>query len=853
MRRIIPLLALSLLTPSVNLFGQNNSGASLPVDDASSGYNQTQRIQNIVKASLPSSTTPSVLSPGARVCLKQSDQISNNHLAGISSRTSNSGIKFRIPGLSTYPNSPDKVLPLSTCPNILVDGSFESGPGGTAWTQSSTNFGTPICDPSTCGTGTGTGPRTGNYWAWFGGYAGGSETGTIAQTVVFPSGDSISLSFYIEQILCDSPQDFLNVTVDGNNVYSVNGSSTLCGLLGYTNQTVDLSAYADGNPHTITFTSTTFSINGGQSNFFIDDIALYSCPPGPPTPACDDTLSFSGINLSIPDSNASGVTNSQTVTGVPGTALGQDVQLRKVCFKINHTWVGDLIVKLIAPNGTIITLLDRPGFPSSPSGCSGENLDMCIIQGTGNEAENICNTLPAITGDFTAFNGTDLDAINAAGGSPNGSWQLFVSDNATGDTGTLVNWQLIFNTGPDASWAAPAEVCHTSLPVNLNSLVTGTNGGTWSGTGVSGNNFSPAGLSGAIPVTYTVTNGQGCSDSSTQFINVVTSVPSASFTTIPVSLTVYFNNTTSGATSYQWNFGDGNSSSIENPNHTYTIPLSYLVSLTATNACGSNSSSQQIVVQNCPDSLLDGGLENGPSGGAWTAYSLNFGNPICNITSCGMGSGSGPRSGAYWAWFGGAAFFEESYISQLITLPSNSTPSLTFWLEQVACDTQDDFLKVSVDSDTLFITKGNSAICGQQGYSLQSVSLAAYADGLPHNLKFFSRVYGTGGGVTEFFVDDIRVNACAPIGIDENPLLQKVTIAPVPARDQITIRLTNIDQQSVSIEIKDIIGRNVINKTIALSNGIHSETLDVSSWNQGVYMLKVIADGSELKRKIVVQ
>lgn len=847
MRRILLLLILTLLMPSMNLFGQNNNALREGITELPAVVAPEHQPTLSVNAIISSTTA---VPSGGRICLKQQGKNHNNG-EGLSSRTNGTGLKFRIPGLSTYHNSSEKGLSLNSCPNIIIDGGFESGPGGTAWTQSSTNFGTPICDPSTCGTGTGTGPRNGNYWAWFGGYAGGIETGTISQTVVFPAGDSISLSFYLEQILCDSPQDFLNVTVDGNNVYSVNGSSLFCGLLGYTNQTVNLSAYADGNPHTITFTSTTFSINGGQSNFFVDDISLFSCPPGPPSPACDDTLSFSAINLAIPDSSTLGVTNAQTVTGVPGTTLGQDVQLRKVCFKINHTWVGDLVVKLIAPNGTMITLIDRPGYPSSPSGCSGENIDMCIIQGTGNEAENICNTLPAITGDYTAFNGTDLNAINTAGGSPNGSWQLFVSDNASGDTGTLVDWQLIFNTGPDADWNAPAEVCHTSLPINLNTLVNGTTGGTWSGTGVSGNNFNPAGLSGAIAVTYTVTNGQGCSDSSTQFINVITSVPAAGFTTIPVSLTIYFNNTTTGATSYQWNFGDGNTSILENPDHTYATPMAYLVTLVATNACGNNATSQSIVVQSCPDSITDGGLEGGPGGGAWTTYSLNFGSPICNIANCGTGSGTGPRTGAYWAWFGGAAFFEESFISQSITLPINSNPSLTFWLEQVECDTQDDFLKVSVDSDTLFVTKGNSAICGLQGYSLQSVSLSAYADGLPHNLKFFSRVYGTGGGVTEFFVDDIRLNACAAVGLSENPLSGKVSIVPVPAHDRVSVRFAEIEQQHITIEVNDAIGRRVFRKMIPEMSGNHVEMLDISSWERGVYLVRIMSEDQSLTYKMI--
>lgn len=197
------------------------------------------------------------------------------------------------------------------CPNILTDGSFEQGPTGTAWTQSSTSFGTPICSAGTCGFGSGTGPRTGTYWAWFGGLAGGTETGTVSQSFVFPSNDSITLKFYLEIPLCDGPQDFLNVTVDGSQVFQVNGGSSLCGTTGYTLQTVDLSSYADGNSHTISFTATTFSANGTETNFFVDDISVISCPNNSLTENPDE------VNLTISPVPASDYFNF-TINGLDG-------------------------------------------------------------------------------------------------------------------------------------------------------------------------------------------------------------------------------------------------------------------------------------------------------------------------------------------------------------------------------------------------------------------------------------------------------------------------------------------------------------------------------------------------------
>ncbi|RYZ99472.1 MAG: PKD domain-containing protein [Sphingobacteriaceae bacterium] len=50
--------------------------------------------------------------------------------------------------------------------------------------------------------------------------------------------------------------------------------------------------------------------------------------------------------------------------------------------------------------------------------------------------------------------------------------------------------------------------------------------------------------------------------------------------------TAQFSNSTTGALSYEWNFGDGNTSTLANPVHTYQATGSYTVTLIATNANG---------------------------------------------------------------------------------------------------------------------------------------------------------------------------------------------------------------------------------------------------------------------------
>ncbi len=62
-------------------------------------------------------------------------------------------------------------------------------------------------------------------------------------------------------------------------------------------------------------------------------------------------------------------------------------------------------------------------------------------------------------------------------------------------------------------------------------------------------------------------------------------IPSAAYTYTMNSNTVNFTNTSLNSTSFAWNFGDGNSSTIANPQHTFANPGTYNVSLTASTNC----------------------------------------------------------------------------------------------------------------------------------------------------------------------------------------------------------------------------------------------------------------------------
>ncbi len=733
----------------------------------------------------------------------------------------------------------------------ITDGGFEAGPGAGTWIETSTNFGTPLCDLAGCGNGTGTGAHAGTFWAWFGGFPGGVEQSEISQFITIPAtATTANLTFFLEQIVCDGPTDYMVVIVDADTVFSTDGSSPLCGVLGYAQQTINMMAYADGLPHTLIFSSTTFSVNTGGTNFFVDDVSLLAITPVVVVD-CADTVSFAPA-LAITDGDSLGVSDAQTVSGISGT-LGSSVNLVNISITATHTWVGDIRFVLTAPNGTSVNLLDRPGVPASTFGCDGDDFDFSIVRGTGNEAENICApAAPAIAGNFTASFGLDLNAINLAGGSPNGTWTLAAADFATPDSGIIANWSLVFSSGPVASIDPIDSVCSTSGSINLNNYILGTTGGTFTGAGVTDSIFDPAGLSGNIAITYTVTDGGGCVDSTVATIFVVGGLPVASFTSSSGGNTVTFTNTSVNAASYLWNFGDGNTSTATSPSHAYGSSGTFTVSLTATNLCGTSGATQTVVTGCAPDTFVvnDGGFEAGIGAGTWVETSTNFGTSLCDVGSCGTGTGTGPHNGTIWCWIGGsAAAVEQAGVEQSNVLIPIGTASLSFYLEQIVCDDPTDYMVVVIDADTVFASDGASPLCGQLGYSLITVDVSAKADGNTHTVSVNGTTFAVNGGVTNFFVDDITIGVCTASGISEVLSGASVTVTPNPASDKINLNFTNVKDR-VEVSAFNEMGQQVYDSTFN-QTGNNSQSIDISKWNAGVYTVKVKAYNQEFVKKVV--
>ncbi|HLP49286.1 MAG TPA: PKD domain-containing protein [Chitinophagales bacterium] len=210
-------------------------------------------------------------------------------------------------------------------------------------------------------------------------------------------------------------------------------------------------------------------------------------------------------------------------------------------------------------------------------------------------------TVPTIaaSGATTFCTGGSVDvAVNSPSNFASFNW----SNNATTNTITVTATGTYSVTTTDnngctaESNTVTTNVSNAPTPtISANGATTFCGGDTVTLTATSGdtylwsNNATTQSIDVTTSGTYSVsvTNSNACNGvGNSNAINVtVAPQPVAGFTsaTQGAAYTIAFTNTTTNGTTYNWSFGDNQSSATESPVHTYTANGTYTVTLTATN------------------------------------------------------------------------------------------------------------------------------------------------------------------------------------------------------------------------------------------------------------------------------
>ncbi|MEO5572007.1 MAG: PKD domain-containing protein [Bacteroidia bacterium] len=169
------------------------------------------------------------------------------------------------------------------------------------------------------------------------------------------------------------------------------------------------------------------------------------------------------------------------------------------------------------------------------------------------------------------------------------------------DTLVATNYIHIIPTPNTSFTATPLSGCSYNNTITFNNSTTGAVSYTWDfGDGTSSILQNPTHSytnSGTFTVKLIATNGFGCNNIAIQNNYIIISPsPGVSFTsdytsTCDVNQVFNFTGSGSAVTSWYWDFGDGNISMLQNPQHTYSTPGNYDVTLIATNSFGCTDTS----------------------------------------------------------------------------------------------------------------------------------------------------------------------------------------------------------------------------------------------------------------------
>jgi subtilisin family serine protease/subtilisin-like proprotein convertase family protein len=138
--------------------------------------------------------------------------------------------------------------------------------------------------------------------------------------------------------------------------------------------------------------------------------------------------------VTVFNTNPTLIPDLTTITSSLFVSQAFPIQNLQVGIDVNHTFDGDLVISLIGPTGTRVTLVNRRG---------GGGADFFGTVFEDSAPTPIGSGFAPFTGSFQPE--TPLSVLD--GQFSSGLWQLQVSDNATLDTGTLNAWYLSFLGG----------------------------------------------------------------------------------------------------------------------------------------------------------------------------------------------------------------------------------------------------------------------------------------------------------------------------------------------------------------------------------------------------------------------
>lgn len=555
-------------------------------------------------------------------------------------------------------------------------------------------------------------------------------------------------------------------------------------------------------------------------------ISLNAVVSNPPTTTVQ--AQFSNNNTyAIPDNNLNGVYSPITVSGInPSTLTSGVVVSARV--NITHPYVGDLVLYLISPSGTSLTLSNRRGG-------SGDNFVNTVF--TMSATTSIASAAAPFTGNFIPDGN-----ISTYSGNANGTWQLRAVDAAGSDIGSITSWTLTLNS-----------VVPASLQYSWSSNLTGTISNVQNPT-----------VSPTQSVSYSVLVSNpinGCTGTDT----VVVSVDPKPNSPFPLngpgiacvgSTLNYFVSNNPNVNTYHWTVPAG--ASIVSGQGTHSIMVYFSSSFTNGTVCVTAQKGDCFSAPRCKNvtkhtAIQPSAIQGNLSGHCNTSGATVFVNPVNYAVS--------------YNWTPPAG---------LTITAGQGTPNITFSTApgfksgQLCVTTSNGCMNSTPRCATIYATPakptitGPSSVCaGQAGVPYQasissgatqylwtapSGSAIALGQNTPSSIINFGSVAGN--------ITCTAKNACGSRGFTSFAVVMPcknatdsesfgIAVSPNPAIDRTMVHVSGSRNGSYSYSVIDLLGKKQLEGVVDIGVGNEFE-LDLNGLPAGVYFVEV-SDGSDIR------
>ena len=356
-------------------------------------------------------------------------------------------------------------------------------------------------------------------------------------------------------------------------------------------------------------------------------------------------------------------------------------------------------------------------------------------------------------------------------------------------------------------------------------------------------------------VCLTIYDSTGCQSiyCDSVYVTVAAGTCQAAFTTIVSGNAAAFTNTSTGTnpnTAYSWDFGDGTTSTSTNPNHTYTASGTYYVCLS-------------IYVYNpggapCT-SLYCQYITIAPVGGCQAYFTYIANGGTVSFTNQSQG-------GSFQNWnFGNG---------QISSLPNPSaTYTQTGWYN--VCLTVYDSTCQSTYCDSIYVTVGGAGCSASFTYQIIGSTGGVAFSGMATGAAPFQ--YSWSFGVTQqnptityqqngqyivclVIVDSTGCTAtyCDTIYMTllalENAFVSQVSeLYPNPTQASAAFDLDLKEKANITVEVLNMVGQSISVENKVLSDGTHSLSVPTQDLAQGMYWVRISAEGQFVATKRLIK